>query len=356
MEEAASPVDELLLPFLQAADEKESQRLVAHLVSRHAEPIIQSIIRYKMSGRSSGNPQGSDAEDVHADILVQLLSRLRDLKNKSGENPISNFRSYVAVVSYNACHKHLRRKYPQRHSLKNRLRYLLTHLPAFATWEGDDRQTYCGLATWERQKSPVAGARLQQLRDGQIGPEQAGVSQPDYQRAGWAELVTAIFQWAGGPVELDDLVNVVADWLGVKDQTAPSEDRDEADREPLERLADPRVKLETELEQRGYLKRLWAEIQQLPVRQRAALLLNLRDAGGDDCAHLFPLRGITTIREIAEALEMPAERFTELWNDLPLADAAIARLLDVTRQQVINLRKCARQRLARRMRAFEEGE
>jgi hypothetical protein len=171
-----------------------------------------------------------------------------------------------------------------------------------------------------------------------------------------ADLVVAILQWAGGSVELDDLVNVIADWSGVKDQTARSEGRDEDDRESLERLADTRVKIEAEVEQREYLNRLWPEIQQLPPRQRVALLLNLKDASGDDCVHLFPLRGIATLRQIAEALDMSAERFAALWNDLPLEDAAIAQLLGVTRQQVINLRKCARERLARRMRAFEEGK
>ena len=42
-----------------------------------------------------------------------------------------------------------------------------------------------------------------------------------------------------------------------------------------------------------------------------------------------------------------------LWNDLPLEDTAISGLLGVTRQQVINLRKVARERLVRRIKAFE---
>lgn len=41
------------------------------------------------------------------------------------------------------------------------------------------------------------------------------------------------------------------------------------------------------------------------------------------------------------------------WNELPLAATMIAELLGETRQQVINLRKSARERLARRMKAFE---
>jgi hypothetical protein len=37
-----------------------------------------------------------------------------------------------------------------------------------------------------------------------------------------------------------------------------------------------------------------------------------------------------------------------LWDQLPLDDLSIAARLGVTRQQVINLRKAARARLARR--------
>jgi DNA-directed RNA polymerase specialized sigma subunit len=40
-----------------------------------------------------------------------------------------------------------------------------------------------------------------------------------------------------------------------------------------------------------------------------------------------------------------------LWRRLPVSDLEIAERLGVTRQQVINLRQAARQRLARGLRA-----
>ncbi len=61
---------------------------------------------------------------------------------------------------------------------------------------------------------------------------------------------------------------------------------------------------------------------------------------------------VATLREIAETLEIPPEQFAELWLQLPLDDATIAGLLDLTQQQVINLRKSARERLARRLKGF----
>jgi hypothetical protein len=64
------------------------------------------------------------------------------------------------------------------------------------------------------------------------------------------------------------------------------------------------------------------------------------------------LQGIATMREMAQALAMPAEEFAALWNDLPIEDARIAELLGLTRQQVINARKSGRERLARRLKGF----
>jgi hypothetical protein len=49
---------------------------------------------------------------------------------------------------------------------------------------------------------------------------------------------------------------------------------------------------------------------------------------------------------------MTKEEFAEIWNHLPLDDNRIAEILNLTRQQVINLRKSARERLARRMKNF----
>lgn len=357
MSGADQPVDELLVPFLQAADDETSQHLLAHLISRHAEPIIQSITRYKLRGppeRAAANLQGLDAEDVHAEILLNLLSRLLDLKKNPHLNPIANFRSYVAVISYNACHKHLRQRYPKRHSLKNRLRYLFTHEAAFVIWEGDNSEQLCGLAAWGKRKIPAAG-RVEQLRQRGPEPESVETGGLDNQtREGLTRLVIAILKSAGGPVELDELVTAVAHCAGIRDVTVRIDDS-ETDRAFSNQLVDTRLPIEAELTRRSYLQRLWKEIEELPPRQRTALLLNLRDADGGDCTRLFVLSGIATMRQIAQALDLPAERLAELWNDLPLEDASIAQLIGMTRQQVINLRKCARERLARRTKSFEEG-
>ncbi|HVF43193.1 MAG TPA: hypothetical protein VM936_09290 [Pyrinomonadaceae bacterium] len=339
--------DELLLPFLLAEDGAESERRLASLLEEHAAPVVRGVVRNKLRvslSAGDGSEENQDALDLGGDIYADLLYELCALKSNPEGRAIENFRGYVATVAYNACHRHLRRKYPQRHSLKTRLRYLLTHHSGLALWDSDEHTHLCGPASWRVRptqtdtSAPDLAARTRERLRG-----------ADAQRVQLAELLPIVFEAAGGPVELDELVNAVADLQGISEQKA-REDADES--KALEQMSDARAPADEELEQRLYLARLWEEICELPVNQRAALLLNLSDAQGRDLIALLPYAGVASVRRIAEALCIPASEFAALWNELPLGDASIAARLGVTRQQVINLRKSARARLGRRMKDF----
>jgi hypothetical protein len=104
-----------------------------------------------------------------------------------------------------------------------------------------------------------------------------------------------------------------------------------------------------ELENLQSLRSLWSEIAELPPNQRVALLLGARDASGESVLRLLPGTGIATIRQIAETLLLDARALAELWRALPLDDNRVAAMLRMTRQQVINLRRSARDRLKRRL-------
>ena len=97
------------------------------------------------------------------------------------------------------------------------------------------------------------------------------------------------------------------------------------------------------------LKKVWAEICQMPIRHRLALLLNLKDKQGDCVIRLFPLLRVASIRQIAEVLEFLPDEFARVWNELPWDDLKIAEYMNLTRQQVINLRQSARARLIRQV-------
>ena len=86
----------------------------------------------------------------------------------------------------------------------------------------------------------------------------------------------------------------------------------------------------------------------LPAKQRAALLLNLRESHEVSAVPMLIISGVATMEEIAAAAGMTRAELEAVWDDLPLEDAAIALRLGLTRQQVTSLRKTARERLARR--------
>ncbi len=240
-------VDPLLIPYLRVS-EQEAEDALGSLITRHARPVIQAILRRRLGRLDSGD--AGDRGDVEGEVVLHLLERLRQLRREpeAGIKPgIRDFRGYVAVATYNALAERARRGEPER-----------------------------------------------------------------------------VRRRAAGDREGEDLL------LG---------------------LPDPAPDAAAALQQRSQLAFLWEEIRRLPPRQAAALLFNLRDAQRGNALVLLPLTGVATMREIACTLGMPAEKLAELWNRLPFEDSEIAELLGVTRQQVINLRKSARERLARRMRA-----
>lgn len=339
-ESSAQLSDVLLSPFLNATSEAESQNLLTSLLEEQAGPVIKRIIRRKLDDRP-----GQEAEDVYCEVVTQLVERLRLCKARPVSDGIRDFRNYVAVTTYNACHEFLRSRYPERRRLKNRLRYLLTHHAAFSLWQTPEGYWVGGFASWTTRPEIAPAGKLQQLYD---APEILA-SPPtgrDVSCAALLDLLEAIFRKVGAPVELEGLVNSVADLQRIKDVTSPTNfDEQEA------RGTGASESFVVEIEHRSYLRRLWSEIVQLPLNQRTALLLNLRDIN-DGVVMLLPVTGVATIRQIAETLEIPVEEFSRLWNRLPLDDAAIALRLGVTRQGVINLRKSARARLFRRMRGI----
>ena len=340
-------VDPLLLPFLQAPSDEEADTILAQLISQHADPVVKKIVGYKFHVffRENNRAQNEDAEDVHSETVLDLLSRLTELRNNSELEGIRDFRSYVAVTSFRACYEHLRRKYPQRFSLKNKLRYFLRHQPEFALWENDESGWLGGFSKWQ-DKPGADSRRLTQLRDHLTDLEREIFAGGTAAGKSMNDLLTGIFNWTGAAIELDDLVGIVAEAWKIKDQPA----REEADqpRSAPEDLRDSRS-FDNAISERALLGNVWSEIVNMSERHCAALLLNLKDNRGGSALDLFLLTGVASFSQIAAVLGETDEWLAEIWNQLPLEDTKIAERLGLIRQQVINLRKTARLRLAKRL-------
>ena len=341
MKESPAKIDVLLEPLLVEASDEQVDELLLQLINTHADPVIKGVIRFKLRLSSYSAAQRAESDDIYQEVILQLLAQLQKFRKLPDAHPIADVRGIAAVIAHRTCARWLRRQFPERHALKNRLHYLVTRQRGFALWQNAEGQLIAGFDAWQNQKIASKRVELESLR--------ASIGSRGNSHA-LADTVAAVFNHARGPIEFDELVTAVASLLGIGDQPMESlaDDEDAVASLPDVNERDPAWRIE----KRIFLQRLWEELQQLPRNQRAALLLNLKEGSGLGCITLFPATGIASVRQLADTLEMTAETFAALWNDLPLEDAKIAELLGLTRQQVINARKSGRERLARRLRGF----
>jgi DNA-directed RNA polymerase specialized sigma24 family protein len=309
---------DLLAAVVSLDDDASRERAIETLLVDHAQRTIRRVL---LSNRQI--IQAQDFDDVTSSVNLRIVRRLRLLD----QEPIDSFDDYVATITYNVVYDFLRSRYPQRMRLKNRVRYALSRDQRFAIWETHSG-TAAGFAAWggrEPGRPPASPASIV-----------AGTS-GDPKRT--AKAIAAVFAHTGAPLLLDDLIDLLAEAWNVRDlHVVPAEIA-------TTQAASPAAQYES----RQYLTSLWNEVRMLRPAQRAALLLNLRDGDGRNALALLVLARIATTAQIAEAAGITPLRMTELWSDLPLDDLSIASMLGCTRQQVINLRKAARERLGRRM-------
>jgi hypothetical protein len=276
-----------------------------------ALPVIDAVISRRCRHWKLANDV---REDMRSEVFVRLVKRLRDEESE----PISRFEEYVAGVTSRVVDDVIRATSPEWTRLKYRVRYVLNHDDRFRVVAFADGRIVCS-----QQPPPVFGRRRVRTQDAiALAQTMMELLPRDAERT------------------VDELVNELAQRSGVADPIRISGERIAASH-----AADA----ETAVVSTQTLARLWSEIVELPWRQRLALLLNARDAVGDSVLRLLVAEKIVTSRQLAAALEVRELELELLWGDLPLMDIAIAERLQVTRQQVINLRKSARDRLARRM-------
>jgi len=340
--------DSVLFPFLTAKSESISDDLLRAIIDEHAEPIIKKILRSKLrvSLNGCGTQQNQDALEIAGDLRASIISTLRALRQSPNQTAIASFSDFVAIKTYCACADYFREKHPQRWRLKNLLRRRLRQNPRFALWQAEDNRWYAsfsrGQETGSKAEEPDAPESVTHPTDGKLSDAQIKSD----------EFLNVLFERSGRPIGFNEVVRIAAETWQIHEPSTESIDTDGSERDDQFTSSEPRVDLA--LEQRLFFEQVWREVCQLPVLQRAALLLNLRDSRDGGMISFLPFLGVATKEELARLLEMPYADFQRLWKQLPLDDLRIAQMFGITRQQVINLRKTARERLARRMRKLEE--
>jgi DNA-directed RNA polymerase specialized sigma24 family protein len=326
-----------LRPLLRTENPEERKRLMERLFSAQIEPIVKQTIRVKFRSLTATK---HDEEDIFSETLLKLWKQLQKWLQFPDQMQVSDFSAYVAATTLNCCREYFRSKFPRRWHLRNRLRYLLSHSDEFTIWKSKTGEWITGFSG-SKDSAPMKSERLAKLIE--HSEIQSSARQP---QAKLFEIAGTIFRHSQTPVLLDDLLTVVLALPGFREQFQDIQMQNDPE---MDSLADPRSHLKIATQKSDYLGRLWSEICGLPLKQRLALLLNLRDHDGREAITSFPATGTASISQIAVALEMAPEELAELWSDLPMDDSRIADRLKLTRQQVVNLRKSARERLSYRM-------
>ena len=312
------------------ATDDEFVREIVNIENTVIKPIVRRKLRVSL-GPDDTSKRNQDAVDLVGEIKLALLAEIQRASDSTAA--IRHLNAYAASVAFNACHQYFRSSFPERERLKNKLRYLLAHDHSFALWRDSKDRWLCGFATWSTRTDHRNAEPSTQTDLALVGNK----------RETSAVLLKAYFAERGGPVLFDDLLSHVAGAVGLVEPAESSEDSTGISI----RLIDPQPRIDAAVENASRLRALWSEVLKLPMPHRTALLLNLRDDGGDNLLAALPFSGVASMRDVARSIEMNFEELARIWNELPWDDNRIAEHLGMTRQQVINLRQTARVKLAR---------
>jgi len=342
-------MDTLPLPPLQSNNESEPERLIGEILLREAAPLIRHVIREQLGfflNTSGANPNQPDAEDLYHDCLAKLIGRFRKQHLHLDQEAIHHLPQYVTRITINACHDYLREKFPVRTRLKHRLRDLLDRHQDFALWRDEKGAWVCCFHAWRNNRPSRASLdRLKQLEENPGGFKESVFRHENIRYLPLPRIVAEIFKWVKSPLELDQMVNILALLLEIRDYPAKSI---ETDREISERLIDRTPLCDAHLELHEAAQQLWEEIRQLPPKQRETICLSFTDENGEDLFSLLCQAEIVTLPELARGLDLPLSRLMALWKQMPMDNETLSSELNASRAQINKWRFLALAKLRKR--------
>jgi RNA polymerase sigma factor (sigma-70 family) len=345
-------MDNLLLPYLKATDESERQEHLDELLVVYAAPVVRNILRQKLGfhvNQVGVNPYNPDAEDLFHESITKVIELLT-LLPVSTSPQIENFEQYVGRIATNACMDYMRAKSPARTRLKYSLRELLRRRSEFVSRKSEDK-LFCGLSGWSKEREPITSHRLAEV-EAQLPVFRAtGFGREDIRQMPLSKVVAELLRWAKEPIEIDELVNLTAILLDIKDRPPESLD-DEAKRYLEARIMDTTLMSDPRLDFAKLLRGLWQAAEALPEKQRDTFCLGFADEHGEDFFTLLFEADIATLSQLAERLGRSPEELMRLWTAMPMDVAAIAVELNGTRAQVWKWRFDALRRLEKQLRPF----
>lgn len=295
-----------------------------------AEPVILRIVgsKFRVPLRP-GDPReaAKDAEDVASQARLKLVNRLR---SDQGSDEIRDIEGYAALAAHTAHVDFLREKRRHWFGLREKLRYLLEEAKEFAIWKNREFQDIGGLADW-REKEEAPREKVDHLREnpalllsGMSGSFKSSLAKPPAFRM----LIEALLKRVEGGVSLDDLVAIVAPLVGATDFRGDPESDERYSGQ--EQFASERSPEDIAISSEAW-HTLWREICALQQRARTVYLLHFSPGEFEG----FQIYGIVTSpKDIGRALELSHEQYERLWPELRLK-AEDLPALELVRGQTI---------------------
>jgi RNA polymerase sigma factor (sigma-70 family) len=340
-------MDNALLPYLTAKNEREREQHLDELLTRHAAPLIRQVLRRKFGFYVNGqgiNKNNQDAEDLYQEAITRVVQLLSQLQASSSPTKIENFKAYVSRVTSNICIDFIRDKSPARSRLNTSVRDILRRHDDLVTWVHNN-ETLCGFATWRNTgKSSFSDQESRDIETKLETFKSARFPDEDVRLAPLSQIVAELFDWIGGPIEVDLLVRMVGYLLTIKD------DRIESLTEQAAARWEAHLSVNTQsgefhVEANELLARLWRAVTQLPAQQRDAFAFRFEDAAGQDFFTVLLAAGIVNWDELAKGMGRSVEEVGRLSTRMPMDGAAAADELGVSRKNVWKWRFRAIQRL-----------
>ena len=338
--ETSGPIDEQLLPYLNSADQTETQEHLNRLFEK-ARPIVYRIARSVRLGAARVAPFSS--QDIFGEVCLRLLQSLRAFKANPDQHSISNFSGLVATTTSSVFADFMRGENRQRWRLDQKIRRLIAANRDLATWKDKDGALICGYAAWHSQRLNAS------VEPSQLKLDFQSDQIDDSRKLNTAELMLLVLKNVGHPVKFDefvDLVNIAS--AGVQVQTISIDDAHFVQSSPLVSYQADFISV---MENQRLLNKLFTEIGALRIEQRKSLLLNMSDSYGFGI-EWFLFTRIATEEHLASLLELSIEQFRKILKELPMSDSDIAKQLGTTGAKVRHMRRAVRERLDRRRRTF----
>jgi hypothetical protein len=178
-----------LLHALLSSESDDRRAVLALLFDQH---VFRQIDRVLAARFARSQIARDPWVDVRLDVLRRIVARLDLLLRDPVRDRLLDLPAYVIAVSSTAFDDMVRRDFPHRAKLTNRIRYVLRHDARFAEWTAGD-MLLTGFREWHGLGAAVAT------------PDSSGPLACDEIPSALEQL----FAGAGGPLPLDSVVSLL---------------------------------------------------------------------------------------------------------------------------------------------------